>query len=108
LRMEKEMVMIISSFPSKETAKTVAGKLVEKKIAACVQITAPVTSIYEWEGKINEDEEVLLFIKTSPSFESKAIQFIKESHPYEVPEIITLPVIGGFEKYIEWVNGNLK
>lgn len=106
--MEAKMVMIVSSFPSKETAKTVAKKLVEKKIAACVQITAPVTSIYEWEGKINEDEEVLIFIKTSVLLENKAVEFIKENHPYEVPEIIALPVTGGFEKYIEWVEGNLK
>ncbi len=101
--METKMVMIISSFPSKETAKEVAGKLVKNKLAACVQITSPVTSIYEWEGKINEDEEVLLFIKTSSASKERTIEFIKKDHPYDVPEIIVLPVVGGFDKYIEWV-----
>jgi periplasmic divalent cation tolerance protein len=106
--MEAKMVMIMSAFPSKESAWKVATEMIKMKIASCVQITAPVLSIYEWQEKICEEEEVLAFIKTSCSLQDKAVQFIKENHPYEVPEIIVLPVTGGYEKYIEWVEGNLK
>ena len=105
--MEAKMVMIISAFPSKESGKKVAMEMIKMKIASCIQITAPVTSIYEWEGKICEEDETLLFVKTSCSLQDKAVQFIKENHPYEVPEIITLPVIGGFKKYIEWVERSI-
>ena len=106
--MEAKMVMIVSAFSSKEAARKTALEMIEKKIASCIQITASVLSIYEWQGKMCEEDEVLLFVKTSCSLQNKAIQFIKEHHPYEVPEIITLPVIGGFEKYIQWVDSNLK
>ncbi len=105
--METKMVMIVSAFPSKEAARKSALEMIENKIASCIQITSPVLSIYEWQGKICEEDEVLVFVKTSCSLQDKVVQFIKDSHPYEVPEIITLPVVGGFEKYIQWVDKNI-
>jgi len=105
--METKMVMIVSAFPSKEVARKIALEMIEKRIASCIQITSPVLSIYEWKEKICEEDEVLAFVKTSCSLQDTAVQFIKERHPYEVPEIITIPVIGGFDKYIQWVEDNL-
>lgn len=106
--METKMVMIVSAFPSKEVARKTALEMIGKKIASCIQITAPVLSIYEWQGKICEENEVLAFVKTSCSLQDEAVKFIKDNHPYEVPEIITLPVVGGFDKYIQWVDSNIK
>jgi len=106
--METKMVMIVSAFPSKEAARNTALEMIKKKIASCIQITSSVLSIYEWQGKICEENEVLAFVKTSCSLQDEAVKFIKDNHPYEVPEIITLPVIGGFEKYVQWVDSNLK
>jgi len=101
--MHREVVLTLSTFPDKEKARAVARGLVEKKLAACVQVTSPVSSIYTWKGELHEDTEVLLFIKSTAANARKVIDYVKSVHPYAVPEIITVPVIDGFDAYIEWV-----
>ena len=98
-----EYVMIVIAAP-REAGRDLARLLVREKAAACVQITSPVTSIYTWEGRTHEETEVLLFVKTA----SRKIAAIKElvsvRHPYQVPELIVLPITAGNETYFRWMD----
>jgi periplasmic divalent cation tolerance protein len=80
---------------------------VEKRLAACVNITE-VTSVYEWKGKIQNDKEKLLIIKTVKSKFGELEEFVKDNHSYECPEIIALEVKAGSNEYMEWVNSVVK
>ncbi len=106
--METGIAMTISSFPDRERALECARALIERKVAACVQVTSPITSVYTWDSKTCEDDEVLLFVKTTLDRTEEAIRQIKTMHPYDVPEIITLPVIDGFGGYFDWVRDSVK
>lgn len=100
--MQKYIVVFITA-PSKDVGTTIASALLEQKLAACINI-GPVNSLYTWEGKTCNDEEVLLIVKTkSDIFESKFVPAVKAVHPYEVPEIIALPIIMGSESYMDWI-----
>ncbi|QQP35797.1 Uncharacterized protein FKW44_020683 [Caligus rogercresseyi] len=86
--------------PSTEVAQTLAQ--------ACVNIIPGLTSVYEWEGKVQSDSESLLMIKTSDSKLSKLSEWVVQNHPYDVPEVIALPIQGGSESYINWIKETLK
>lgn len=85
----------------------IAEALVEKRLAACVNITPPVRSVYRWQGELQQDEEALLIIKSSPSAWAGLEQALLALHPYEVPEIVALPVARASNSYLEWVGENL-
>ena len=95
--------MVISNFPDANIARLVADRLVTEKLAACVNILAPCRSIYSWQGKIENAGEHPLLIKTTPARYAEVEALIKEMHPYELPEIIALPVERGFPQYLAWV-----
>ncbi len=97
-------ILVMVTAPDKSAARLIARALIEKKIAACVNISPSWISIYRWEGKIQEDAEVLLLIKTtSELFENQLVPCIQELHPYDVPEIIALPILAGEKNYLDWV-----
>ncbi|HDS29581.1 MAG TPA: divalent-cation tolerance protein CutA [Firmicutes bacterium] len=101
-----EILIVLSTVPSVETGKSIAHILIEKKLAACVNILPSLESVYEWEGKIEESAEALLIIKTTTeSYESLETEILS-NHPYDVPEIIALPVTKGLKPYLEWVRSN--
>ncbi|MBM3132435.1 MAG: divalent-cation tolerance protein CutA [Chloroflexi bacterium] len=83
-------------------AERLARTLVGEKLVACVN-TAPVNSFFKWEGKLQEEKEVLLIMKTTAARVREAIVRIRELHSYQVPEIIALPIIDGYEGYLDWV-----
>uniref|UniRef100_A0A182SW73 Uncharacterized protein n=1 Tax=Anopheles maculatus TaxID=74869 RepID=A0A182SW73_9DIPT len=89
--------------PDNTVAVNVARQLVEKSLVACVNIIPGLTSIYAWEGKINEDPEVLLMIKTRTSRVEELIRFVREVHPYSVAEVIALPIANGNAPYLDWI-----
>lgn len=89
--------------PSVDVGKTIGHGLVKNKLAACVNVIPQVTSIYEWEGKINEDSEALLMIKTRTTQVDKLTEFVRTNHPYSVCEVISLPIKNGNPPYLKWI-----
>ncbi|XP_078496855.1 protein CutA isoform X1 [Lissotriton helveticus] len=90
--------------PNEKVAKDIARALVQKKLAACVNIVPQITSIYEWKGNIEEDSEVLLMIKTRSTKVSALAEYVRSVHPYEVAEVISLRIDQGNPPYLKWLN----
>jgi periplasmic divalent cation tolerance protein len=95
--------LIYSTTDAIETAKTIARVLVKEKLVACVHIIPKIESIYRWQGKIEETNEYILLAKTSERNVQKTIQKIRSLHPYEVPEIIVFPPVGGLKEYLDYI-----
>ena len=101
--MDSKHLVVLVTVPSTEVAQEIANKLVSDKLAACVNILPRMMSIYTWDGEICEDSEILLIIKTQTNlFETLSAQ-VQKIHPYEVPEVIALPITTGSEKYLNWI-----
>jgi periplasmic divalent cation tolerance protein len=98
-----EVCVICSTVPPSRSSD-LAGRLLAKDLAACINIV-PVRSLYRWKGEACNEEEHLLIIKTRQSLADRVIRSLRAMHPYEVPEIIMLPVTGGHLPYLEWVHG---
>ena len=98
-----EFIQVSTTTDKKEDAKKISREIVEKRLAACVQITGPVTSMYWWKDKIEDTEEWLLIMKTRKELLNKLEQAIIKIHPYEVPEIIAIPVVAGGRSYMDWL-----
>ena len=101
-------IVIYCTVPSKDVGKNIANHLVKNDLAACVNIVPGITSIYFWEGKECEDEELLLIIKSKDSLFDKIKESILSIHPYDVPEIISLQIKDGNNPYLDWINDNTK
>ena len=101
-------VVLFATAASQEQAESIATELLKEKLAACVNMVSSVVSMYEWEGKIERSEEVLLIIKSSSGLVEETSRKIKELHSYSVPETIALQIIGGSKDYIEWVKSSTK
>ena len=99
--MERVYVVFITAPRGK--GEEIAAKLVEARLAACVNVVGGVRSIYWWKGRVERDEEDLLVVKTTGSRLEELIRFVKEIHPYEVPEVIAVPVEKGLPEYLAWV-----
>lgn len=103
---EKEFILVICSAKNQEEASKLAELLVKERAAACVSVSAPVTSVYRWKGNIETEQEVTLFIKTVKNNYKLVERLIRENHSYEVPEIIAVPIIQGEENYLQWLIDN--
>ncbi|XP_043859391.1 protein CutA-like, partial [Dromiciops gliroides] len=95
--------VVFVTCPNDKIAKTIARSMVEKRLAACVNLVPQITSVYEWKGKIEEDNEVMMMIKTQTALAPSLTEFIRSVHPYEVVEVIALPVQQGNLPYLNWV-----
>jgi len=93
---------------SSEESENIARKLLEERLAACVNIVRGVKSLFWWEGKIDEAQEALLIAKTRLDQMEKLIQAVKQIHSYSVPEIIALPIIAGNINYLTWISQNVR
>lgn len=101
-------IQVFTTTETKENAERIAETLVEKKIAGCVQIVGPITSIYRWKGKIEKAEEWLCLIKTKAELFDEVEKTIRQMHTYETPEIISMPITAGSKKYLQWLEGEVK
>ena len=99
------LVMITTS--SREEAEKIAKALLEKKLIACANIFGPASSRFWWQGKIDEAEEYVVFMKTEEALFEEVAKHVKRLHSYEIPEIIALPIIKGFKPYLEWISNSL-
>lgn len=98
-----DAVVVLVTAPSAHVAATLARTLVEEKLAACGNVLPGVRSIYRWQGKVHDDAEVLLVLKTQRSRFPALRDRILSLHPYEVPEVIALPVEAGSGAYLDWI-----
>jgi periplasmic divalent cation tolerance protein len=101
--MKDKYLVALCTCPDQATAGTLARTLVNERLAACVNQVGGVRSTYRWEGQLHEDEEILLIIKTSAERLATLSARIEALHPYEVPELIAVKVIGGSERYLAWL-----
>ena len=100
---EDSLRIVLITAPGIDTARDLASKLVEARLAACVSMVPGIESVYRWEGKIENASEVLLLAKIRAESFDALEKLVLESHPYEVPEILALPADKVFERYLNWV-----
>jgi periplasmic divalent cation tolerance protein len=99
-----ETLLVITNLPDAYSAHALAGTLVEERLAACVNILAPCRSVYRWQGKMENAEEVPVLIKTTAARYAALEAAIRARHPYELPEIIAVPIDRGLPEYLAWVD----
>jgi periplasmic divalent cation tolerance protein len=97
-------IIVITTTESEDEAKQIARGLVEERLAACVQIAGPITSIYRWEGAVEEAAEYLCLVKTRADLFERVEAAIRDRHSYDLPEIIAVPVERGSEAYLDWLD----
>ncbi len=102
--MTAEHLQVQTTVENREDADRIARALVERRLAACVQISGPITSTYRWKGKIDTAEEWLVVAKTRAALYEKVETAIRELHPYETPEIIATPIAAGGADYLAWLD----
>lgn len=103
-----EAIVVLVTAPGPEKAAEIARALVEERLAACGNVVPGLRSIYRWEGKVQDDPEALLVLKTTrPRFEALRARVLA-LHPYEVPEVIALPVEAGSAPYLEWIAAQVR
>jgi periplasmic divalent cation tolerance protein len=104
----KNFIQVIVSVPSKAVATKIAEHLLEERLAACVQIIDPIKSMYWWHGDIETADELLCLIKTRSDLFTEIESSIKQLHPYDVPEIIAIPIESGSEDYLDWITESVR
>ena len=95
--------MVLVTAPDADTAARLARSLVDERLAACVNLVPGVRSIYRWEGQVEEAGEVLLVAKTRADRAAALASRVRDLHPYDVPEVLELPAVGGSAAYLDWV-----
>jgi periplasmic divalent cation tolerance protein len=101
--MMSSYVQVVTTTARREEAERIARDLVEKRLAACVQIVGPITSVYRWQGKIETDQEWQCWCKTRGELFARVEEAIRALHPYEVPEILAMPIAAGSARYLAWL-----
>ena len=101
-------IQAITTTETKTDAQAIASAVIEKRLAACVQIVGPITSTYWWQGEIETAEEWLCIIKSRQDLYPALEETILKVHPYDVPEILAVPVVTGHKDYLKWLDGELE
>jgi periplasmic divalent cation tolerance protein len=100
-----DVIIVLTHLPDRAAAVKLAQALVARRLAACVNVLADCTSVYRWKGAIENATEIPMLIKTRAERYADVEAAIRELHPYELPEIIAVPVLRGFDEYLQWVAG---
>jgi periplasmic divalent cation tolerance protein len=103
VRMSDEICLVLTTCPDEKSAERLAEVLVEQRLAACVSAGSPAVSTYPWQGRIEREREIPLTIKTARSRVPVLTETLVAHHPYEVPEVLVLPVVGGLDAYMQWI-----
>jgi periplasmic divalent cation tolerance protein len=101
--MEIEYIVVLVTVPNPESGQTIASRLLEDRLAACVNILPAIRSLYTWKSAVQDDTESLLVIKSRLALFERLAEAVKSIHPYETPEIIALPVLAGSAEYLTWI-----
>jgi len=104
----RHYLQVFTTTGKREDAEKIAQTLVRRKLAACVQIIAKISSTYRWKGKVKMAQEWLCLIKSKSSLYEELERTIKEIHPYEIPEIVAVPIMAGSREYLEWLDQGLQ
>jgi periplasmic divalent cation tolerance protein len=104
--MSHKILLAISTFPDSEIARRISNQLVSERLAACANIFSSVESIYRWKGNIESGNEILVFFKLSEDRQVAFQDKLRSLHPYDVPEIIFVPIANGQPEYLKWVSEN--
>lgn len=102
--MHTELITLFITCGTTEEARHIGKMLVHENLAACANVLGAASSIYQWDGRVMEESEVLLFLKTSKALMEKASARVKEMHSYDTPCIVAWPIIGGDQDYLNWVS----
>ncbi len=102
-----DYVQIITTTPSRRNAEEIANKVITKKLAGCAQVAGPIKSIFWWKGKITRANEYICIIKSSKKYYKEIERTIKDTHKYEVPEILAIQISDGNKDYLRWLGESL-
>jgi periplasmic divalent cation tolerance protein len=102
-----DYIQVMTTTGNRSDAQRIAQVLVEQHLAACVQIIGPILSTYWWDDKLEQNEEFLCLIKTEVAMFDRVAAAISDVHPYDVPEILAIPVVRGNEAYLSWLSGGI-
>jgi len=105
---ESAYIVLFVTASNSEEAHKIAKVLLSQRKAACVNIVSEISSLFWWQGKLDSAQESLLIVKTKASLLNQIVTLVREIHSYEVPEIVALPIIGGNEDYLEWIDKEVK
>lgn len=103
-----DVLLTLITVPNRETAERIADELLQRKLAACVNIIPGITSHYRWQDKLERDTELLLIVKTTHAVFDELRDAVIKLHPYDLPEIIGINVVRGMEEYLKWVIAEVK
>ena len=105
--MTDEVRVVLMTAPDMEVARELGRRLVEERLAACANIVPGLTSIFNWQGEVKDESEVLMVLKTTGSVVDALVERAASLHPYDVPEVLALPVVDGYRPYLEWVRSEV-
>ncbi|SQI43691.1 Divalent-cation tolerance protein CutA [Leminorella richardii] len=100
-------VLVLCTAPDEASAQGLAAKVLNEKLAACVTLLPGATSLYHWHGKLEQEYEVQMLLKTDRQHQDALMDMLKQHHPYETPELLAIDVSGGNKDYLSWLNGSL-
>jgi periplasmic divalent cation tolerance protein len=103
-----DFLVVLCTCPTREVASAIATAVLEERLAACVNQLPGIKSLYRWEGRIEDDEELLLLIKTTSQLFPALEEMIRDLHPYDIPEIIGLPLTVGSKDYLAWIRNSVR
>ena len=105
--MTDKVIVFVTCANAEEAAK-IARALVNQRLAACVNISSPIRSIYRWQGKLSDDQEVMLVIKTARPLFDRVRRLVEKLHSYQVPEVVCLPIIDAAPNYLNWLTSSVR
>jgi periplasmic divalent cation tolerance protein len=101
-------VLLLSTVPTREDGERIAQALVGERLAACVNVVPGLVSTYRWKGEVERADELLLLVKTRSEMVEDLGARLRALHPYELPELVVLPIVGGLEAYLGWITDTLR